>query len=211
MMHQEDDLRGKEGYFIAAALFAGVVALGFAVMAGFGHALDVELFGKLALRKNLSPDWAIAAARWASWIGDGERRTLITIGLALWFVWERRFKAALIIAVVPTLGVVVSSALKEAFARPRPHLSPHLDGVYDFAFPSGHAAFGGVFLFAALLLPGKNPRLRIALALLAAGCIGFSRPMLGVHWPSDVIGGWLMGLSIAIASVTLVRNWEGSK
>ncbi len=199
------------GYLLAAMLFAGVVALGVAVSSGIGHGTDLTLLGSLALRRGSSPDWMISAASALSWAGDTERRTLFAVAVALWLVWERRWKAALIMAVLPPFANTVSSILKEAFARPRPALVPHLENVTNLAYPSGHATAGGVFVLAALLLPGGQPRLRLMLGMAAMILMGLSRPMLGVHWPSDVIGGWMLALAYAVGGVSLAKNWEGRR
>jgi undecaprenyl-diphosphatase len=199
------------GYLLAAMLVAGAVALGFAVSAGMGQAQDIALFKALALRQGVSADWMIKAAGVFTWFGDASQRTIFAVAIALWLVWERRFKAALIMAVLPPLGNVASSLLKEAFARSRPTLVPHLDSVTNLAYPSGHAAAGAVFVLAALLVPGGQPRVRLAAALIVMALIGLSRPMLGVHWPSDVMGGWMIGMSYAVFGAALVKIWEGRR
>ena len=82
-------------------------------------------------------------------------------------------------------------------ARPRPDAHLHLIGTRTDSFPSGHAASSLlVWVSLALLIPRESgwrwPALAAAgLASLAAG---LSRPMLGVHWPSDVVAGWCFGL-----------------
>jgi undecaprenyl-diphosphatase len=199
------------GYLLSGIFFAFMVALGFAANAGVMDSVDQPVLRLLVLREGISPAWQIMLARWVTWIGDGDRRTLITVAFAAWFIWERRFKAALIMAVLPALGGVASSLLKVAFGRPRPTIAPHIVQAGGLAYPSGHAVTGVVFLFAAMLLPGASPRLRVALALVATVAVGLSRPMLGVHWPTDVIGGWLLGLSFAVMGATLVRSWEGAR
>jgi undecaprenyl-diphosphatase len=199
------------GYLLAAILFAAVVALGIIVDAGWSSALDRAGFDALALRAGTSPNWQIEAARWATWLGDGGRRIPFVVALAVWLLWDRRLKAALVVAVVMPLASVASSVLKAAFARPRPDLVPHLDHVSDLSFPSGHAAAGAVLVVAALLVPGGQPKLRLSAALGIMFAIGLSRPALGVHWPTDVIGGWLLGLAFALMAVALVRRLEGGR
>jgi undecaprenyl-diphosphatase len=197
------------GYLLTAVLFASVVALGFAVNAGIGQEFDLALMKHMVLRDGDSPAWLIQGARFFTWAGDGPQRTIITVVLALGLLWARRFKAALVVPVVPAIGNAVSSILKEAFARPRPDIVPHLDQVTSLAFPSGHAAAGAVFLFAALIMPGKQPKLRLFFGLLLMALIGLSRPMLGVHWPTDVIGGWMMGFAFVSLGLAIIRQWEG--
>src|SRR5205823_6990239 len=82
-------------------------------------------------------------------------------------------------------------------ARARPDLEPHLVIVETHSFPSGHATSSMVFYVAlALLLAGRSRwgHEAVAAAISLSLLIGISRVMLGVHWPSDVIGGWVFGL-----------------
>jgi undecaprenyl-diphosphatase len=64
---------------------------------------------------------------------------------------------------------------------------------------------------AAMLVPGGQARLRLALGVAAMIMIGVSRALLGVHWPSDVVGGWMIGLVYAVFGAALVKNWEGRR
>src|SRR3546814_4413138 len=78
------------------------------------------------------------------------------------------------------------------FAAPRPDLLPHLDLVRSYGFPSGHAAGNMIFFGALAMLAGRRSGyvgMGLAIAL-----IGISRVWLGVHWPSDVLAGWIEGL-----------------
>jgi undecaprenyl-diphosphatase len=199
------------GYLACALLMAATVALGYVLAQGLGAPLDRLGLGAIALREGASPPWAIEAARWLTWMGDTERRTIATAAFALWLVWERRFKAALIMAVLPPLGGAVSSLLKEAFARPRPSLVPHLDHVTNLSFPSGHAAAGSVLLLAAWIIPSRYLGAWIGAAVCMMLLIGVSRILLGVHWPSDVIGGWMLGLGVAVAGVSITHSLEGRR
>jgi undecaprenyl-diphosphatase len=194
--------------FTPALLFAAAVVLGLIVQSGVLMGLDTAIFKSIALRKTADPDWMIGLAQWATWLGDGTQRTLAAVALAAWLIWERRFKAALVVAVMLPLASVASSILKMAFDRPRPDLVPHLDKVHDLSFPSGHAAAGAALVCAALLLGDRRRWLWLAGALAVMASIGLSRIMLGVHWPSDVLGGWLNGLAFALGAVAIANYWE---
>ena len=123
--------------------------------------------------------------------GTVGRLLIIGAGLLVLIAGGRR-AAARWLALVMAGGTVLNLGLKQVFAAPRPDLLPHLDIVHSYSFPSGHAA-GNMMLFGALamLIGGR-------VACLAGGAmillIGVSRIWLGVHWPSDVLAGWIEGL-----------------
>lgn len=128
----------------------------------------------------------------------GEPTVLIAAGLVtavlLWRAGHRHLPWVLI--AVTMLGRGVSELQKFWVARARPDLDPHLVVVKTSSFPSGHAASSMIFyLTLALALTAQN-RWRwfaAACAVILSILIGTSRVMLGVHWPSDVVGGWAFG------------------
>ena len=130
-------------------------------------------------------------------------------------LWGLR-TGALLIAATP-LAPVINLGLKELAARPRPDAALALVEETGYAFPSGHAVFAAAFLGASIyVLNGINVpdgcswchHLRRAtqgaLALLILA-VGASRVYLGVHWPSDVIGGFLFG-TLYLAVLIAVRQ-----
>jgi undecaprenyl-diphosphatase len=94
------------------------------------------------------------------------------------------------------LSILSHTQAKIHFARARPHLTPWLDYAGDMSYPSGHAAGSMVVLLTAALLIRERRLHWAAVALSLA--IGMTRPMLGMHWPSDVIGGWMWGAGFAL-------------
>ena len=185
---------------IAALICAALtLAIGFAVSMGIGSARDREILTSTALRSGRDSGVVISLFQWITWLSDSAQRTGMVLLTALWLVWKARRRAALIIIVVPILAGVTNSVLKEAFARARPDIVPHLDNIGNLAYPSGHAANAvAFFLLAALILATKRPVLWRSVAVSAAILIGTSRVLLGVHWPSDVLGGWLWGAACAL-------------
>lgn len=115
-------------------------------------------------------------------------------------------KVALFLTVSVAGGSALSSLMKLVFDRPRPDLVVHLDQIYTSSFPSAHAMVSMVvWLTLALVMTRfiRKDRLRILLLGLAIGLsllIGFSRVFLGVHWPTDVLAGWLLGVGWACGS-----------
>ncbi len=129
----------------------------------------------------------------------GEPTVLIGAGfIVAALLWRGgRGRLALGLLVVILVGRGLSEVQKYWIARARPDFEPHLVVVKTSSFPSGHATSSMIFYLtiALALVPSGHPR-RIAAAgaILLSLLIGTSRVMLGVHWPSDVIGGWSFGL-----------------
>jgi membrane-associated phospholipid phosphatase len=145
----------------------------------------------------------------------GHRATLLTIARVFTFLGEPtlligasaaaalllwrtgRGRTGLVLLAVTLTGRILSEAQKYWIARPRPGLEPHLVVVKTSSFPSGHATSSMIFYFTfALVLAGHSRRRFSAAgaAIILSLLIGTSRVMLGVHWPSDVVGGWAFGL-----------------
>jgi undecaprenyl-diphosphatase len=142
--------------------------------------------------------------------GDGlVIAAVFTEGLFLWFRWRR---AALWLMTTIAGAIVLSVTLKYAFHRPRP--VAFFGGLpHTYSFPSGHSLFSFCFygVLAGLLAGRTASHLhRIVIWLSAAvvvGAIGFSRVYLGVHYPSDVIAGYLTAALWVSTMVTLDRLW----
>lgn len=194
---------------LACLLLATTLALGLAVTFGFGHLAERSLLKSIAFRQNVTSDILIEATGWVTWMGDASQRSLVMVVFAVLLLWRKRLWAALVMVVVPPLAGAGSSLLKEAFARARPDVVPHLDIVTNLSFPSGHATNAmATYLLAALLLAQVRSRMGLGLALSVTGAIGASRLLLGVHWPSDVVGGWLWGAGFALLGLWIVQKQE---
>lgn len=177
----------------AWAVFAvvGMVAAG-----GGGAPLPVDR-GLLAWSLGHRPEVALAAARGLTATGTGAvpYALVVLAGVLLGRTPRLRALAAGLGVVCLTVGQMARYGLMELAARPRP---PRLDwatAASGWSFPSGHtttSALTAGLLIAATLLRG--PRGRTALCVVA-GCwgalVGLTRVYLGVHWFTDVIGGWL--------------------
>jgi len=127
---------------------------------------------------------------------------LCAIGLCV--AGHRHLPLALVAIV--TLGRGLSELQKYWVARVRPDLEPHLVVVRTSSFPSGHAASSMIFYLAvalALTAGTRWQRPAAAGAILLSLAIGISRVMLGVHWPSDVIGGWAFGMLWVLLTLRL--------
>lgn len=131
-------------------------------------------------------------------------------------VITRRYGPALFTFVSVWFGWLISDLLKRFYDRPRPDLVDHLDTVHTASFPSGHAMMSTVIyltLAALVVRFFQDFRVRIyvvMVAVLISLLVGISRIFLGVHWPSDVIAGWALGIAWACflwLAVALLQRW----
>lgn len=154
-----------------------------------------------AARHTTVAAWLTPIMQAASAIGDTAGRALTLFAAAGALLWSGRRHAACWLVATAAFGTLLNTALKQVFAAPRPDLLPHLDIVHSYSFPSGHAA-GNMILFGALgLVIGR--RVAFIPAALMIALVGISRIWLGVHWPSDVLAGWIEG----IGWLALCRVW----
>ena len=116
--------------------------------------------------------------------------------------WRKKGSPALPLAAVGwmALGLILRYTTSRLVARPRPAEELRLVSASGFAFPSGHTTTATIaFSSMALLLWRVTSRtwglIVASLALLAAAAVGLSRSYLGVHWPTDVLGGWAFGIA----------------
>lgn len=142
----------------------------------------------------------------------GEPTVLIAAGLAtailLWRAGHRRLPWVLI--AITMLGRALSEVQKFWIARARPDIDPHLVVVQTSSFPSGHATSSMIFYLTmalTLTVGTRWHRLAAAGALLISFLVGISRVMLGVHWPSDVVGGWSFGLLWVLLTLRIAQRY----
>lgn len=144
-----------------------------------------------------------ALMRILSLMGEEEFYLLILPLLA----WCVEFGVAIRVTAVLLLSFTVNGMLKDAIAHPRPFdLDPavRLSSAEGGGLPSGHAQ-SAVVLWGGLTAWARRPWVWVA-AVALAGLIGLSRIYLGMHFPTDVIGGWMVGAAILTASLwTLPR------
>ena len=149
------------------------------------------------------------AARAITMFGDGRVVTLFTAIGALFLIRERQFWPAVVIVVGPMIGKALTELQKYEINRMRPAEDPHLVVVHNLSFPSGHSANAMMtYVALALFLFGRTERRStwVAGAVALALLVGLSRVVLGVHWPSDVIGGWSYGLVWALLLYAISRR-----
>jgi undecaprenyl-diphosphatase len=139
--------------------------------------------------------------------------TLMTVMGTAFLLLSRQRAIALFMFLSIAGGWLVSSLLKLGVARPRPDIVPHLVEVSDLSFPSGHAMLSAVtYLTLGALLSRAQPYRSTRIFLIGAAIfltfiIGFSRVYLGVHYPTDVLGGWCAGATWALACWMIARRY----
>ena len=141
----------------------------------------------------------------------GEPTLLVSAGflVAAWLWWRGHRHLPLALLLIVLVGRAISEVQKYMIARVRPDLEPHLVVVQTSSFPSGHATSSMIFyLTVALALSRDTPWRRTAAAgaVLLSLLVGLSRVMLGVHWPSDVVGGWAFGLLWVLLTLRLAER-----
>lgn len=165
----------------------------------------------------VGPDWVRTAMLDITALGGVAVLTALTIVVAGYLVVARKARTSLIVIAAVSSGAILSTLLKSLFDRPRPDLVAHLVDVSSTSFPSGHAMNSAVvyLTLGALLARAHLERttriyvLSVAIALTLA--VGSSRVYLGVHWPSDVIAGWIVGAFWAVlcsAAIPLAVEWS---
>jgi undecaprenyl-diphosphatase len=157
------------------------------------------------------PRWLQECARDITALGGFTVLTLITLATVAILAMKRRRLQALIFAATVVGGQLLAEAIKLIADRPRPDLVTRFDLVYSSSFPSGHSTMAPVvYLTLAAILAAGEPRrdvrvLIFSLAVAMTVAVGLSRVYLGVHWPTDVLAGWVLGAAIALVAVVALR------
>ena len=147
----------------------------------------------------IGPPWLPYVARDITALGSNAVLGLITTLAAGFIALNGRFRLALLLFFTVTIGFLISSVLKDSFGRARPDLVPWLVTPHGSSFPSGHAmesALTYLTLGTVLASTQRTRRMRIysiVAAILLLLLVGVTRVYLGVHWASDVLGGWIAG------------------
>ena len=189
----------REGQAWRVLLFtaplAAFVALAWIVETGDGANLDARI-------RNFSHDLSSPALTFAmlsvTRLGSVAVVGAISVAACAGFYWAGRRRSAWMLAAAMVGSAALENGLKYAFQRARPDPFFGLAAPESYSFPSGHALFSACLYGAiawrlgvgAKVLSRRAAIWATALALIFA--IGLSRIYLGVHYPSDVLGGWLV-------------------
>ncbi|HEU5390259.1 MAG TPA: phosphatase PAP2 family protein [Streptosporangiaceae bacterium] len=138
---------------------------------------------------------------------------LVTVSTAVMLV-RRQYQLATYLVVTGLGALALDPVVKLLVGRLRPVIPVHVASAPGNSFPSGHAldatVFYGVMLLVFLpIIPRRLRRLAVALVIALVVMIGVSRVALGVHYPSDVVGGWLLGIAWLGITTHAFGHWRG--
>jgi undecaprenyl-diphosphatase len=162
----------------------------------------------------IGPEWLEEVGRDLTALGGVAVLSLLTASVVGFLLIRRTYHAVGFVLIATVGGLVLSLLLKRFFARPRPELVSHLSAVYTSSFPSGHSMLSAVVyltLGALLARLVEGPALKIYIilvAMLLTLLVGVSRVYMGVHYPTDVLAGWSVGLSWAILCWLVARRLQ---
>jgi undecaprenyl-diphosphatase len=213
----------KEAWILLIGAAAVGALLAFVLLAGEVSEGDTKAFDELvltALRRPqdravpIGPLWLEAVALDLTALGSAA--VLITIVLAvLGHLALERQRALLVETLVATAGGwLLNAGLKALFGRVRPTIVPQLQHVSSASFPSGHSMLSAIVyltLGAMLARSTADRALRVyylVVAMALTFVVGSTRIYLGVHYPTDVIGGWLAGFAWATSCALIARLLE---
>lgn len=218
-------LRQQGWWLLVVLALIGGALWGFAELAdevaeGDTHAFDRSVL--LAFRTpgdlahTIGPEWMPYVARDLTALGGATVLVMLTLASIGYLLLRGNRGAALFITASVVGGTVMSSLLKNLFERTRPDVVPHLMEATSASFPSGHSMLAMVTyltLGAVLAEVHSHHRFKIyilAWAVFLSLLVGWSRVFLGVHWPTDVLGGWCLGsawaLTCGVVAVALQRK-----
>jgi undecaprenyl-diphosphatase len=147
------------------------------------------------------PGWIEWLARPLSWLGGWIGLTALGVAATVLLVHERAWLDLAFFAAAYLGSQLVVALLKELFDRPRPDVGSSVPLPESAAFPSGHAtagvaSLGALAVLAAERLPSRRARTWLWAAVVVLGfAIGLSRIALNVHFVTDVLAGWCLGLA----------------
>ena len=166
------------------------------------------------IKSPIGPPWLEEMMRDFTALGGIGILSIVSVASIIYLIVIEHKRRALYLFSVVCTGTVLANVMKIGFDRPRPDLVPHDSITYMSGFPSGHSFMATVvYLTLGAILAEAAPRkslkfFMIGLAIFVSLLVGISRVYLGVHWPSDVLAGWLIGTGWALLFWIIARYLE---
>ena len=206
------------GLVVLIGVLLVVINLAGEVLEGDTQPFDERLLASLRKADDPStprgPRWLAIAAQDITALGSATVLGLTVVAVVGFLLLQGLVRNAMFVLVASLGGWFLNDLLKAMFARPRPSIVPHLREVFTMSFPSGHALTSAVVfltLGALLMHVAERPIVKfycMAVALLATVLVGATRVYLGVHYPTDVLAGWMFGASWALLCWLTLRALE---
>lgn len=206
-------LRGHEPIVYVVCLLIAAFAWGFIQIADEALEGETAAFDEAVVRamrnpddpsRPIGPEMLEEIARDVTALGGIGPLAFFSAVAAGYLFFDRKLRMSLYLAFATGGSVVASLLLKKLFDRPRPSVVPHLTEVYTSSFPSGHSMLSAaIYLTLGSLLAASIPRITLKIYVLAVAivlslAVGISRVYLGVHYPTDVLAGWMAGMIWAL-------------
>ena len=155
----------------------------------------------------------VALLELVSWFGLPLWLGIVVTGGAAYAYWRGRKRLAAYLVVTVVGGSLVDTAVKLAVDRPRPVVDHPLDTAFGTSFPSGHTmastlTYGAVLLAFLPVIPRRRRSLAVIVASVMVLAIGLSRLLLGLHFVTDVVGGFLLGLAWLLGATAMFEIWR---
>lgn len=195
---------------VTLSALGAFVAVERTVRGGKPNAFDLEVVDAMGRSRR---GWLTVVAKTVTFFGGVVGAS--GISLVAFLASKRRPRVAAQIALGSAGGIVAELALKRRFVRARPTRLRHLEAVHSTSFPSGHSMAASCIYLTLAYVASRSRRLRghrVALlggASVLAWSIGATRVYLGVHWPTDVLGGLALGTAWASATEAIF-DWTGA-
>jgi undecaprenyl-diphosphatase len=144
-----------------------------------------------------------------TYAGSANVLAWLAVVMAVWLWQSKRLHIAAVVVTAPAVATALFVGFKDLFRRVRPAGAEHLHLV-SYSFPSGHAtASTAVLVTIAYVLAREgllSHRVALLLGFLGPLLVGLSRIYLDVHWTTDVLGGWGLGLVVAALSAAVYEH-----
>ena len=162
----------------------------------------------------IGPAWITSVLLDLTALGGPTVIFLVVAAIVGFLLLQGRYRTSVFVLLTAATGEVLNYAMKGLFFRPRPDIVPHLREAFSSSFPSGHAMQSAIIYLTlgAMLMRVAERRLTkiycCTVAMGLTGLVGLSRVYLGVHYPTDVLAGWIVGLFWASLWWLIAQHYE---
>lgn len=225
------DALPQTGRALRAAAFGPRIAAGLLIALVFAALAGVIAWGVFHVAWVTQTDLALAQALQAhadpaltrfllavSWLHATPSVWIASIALCGWFLWQRRYALFWLTLFVLPGGTLLNWGLKQIFQRARPTVGIYVQALHSYSFPSGHTIAATLFygllaywLGHAYFTAAIKRALLAGAALACIATVAFSRIYLGVHFLSDVLAAFCVGLAWLAFCITVTFAHEANR